>query len=186
VDPSNGVLYGHVIASSKGYAFIRPARDIFREIKDTLKSNAVQLPTPFDLLADLSTLGGKQLVPAQADDFAKQSIAADSLGHSSQSSSAKVIQGVLHKQSLIHEAVLCRILQATGSDVVGALRKSEIWDSARSGNFGEKRKSVQVLKLLSQEAKLPTIDPDVLQSEGDDAIGHPDEISKFPQEQCAI
>jgi hypothetical protein len=174
-----------VIASSKGYAFIRPARDVFREIKDTLDSNVVQLPTPFDLLANLSTLGGKQLVPIQAHDFAKQSIAADSLRRSSQSPSAEIIQGVLHKH-LIHEAVLCRILQATGSDVVGALRKSEIWDSARSGNFGEKEKSVQVLKTLSQEAKLPTIDPDVPKSEGNDASRLSDEICRFLPKQCAV
>jgi hypothetical protein len=174
-----------VIASSKGYAFIRPARDVFREIKDTLDSNVVQLPTPFDLLANLSTLGGKQLVPIQAHDFAKQSIATDSLRRSSQSPSAEIIQGVLHKH-LIHEAVLCRILQATGSDVVGALRKSEIWDSARSGNFGEKEKSVQVLKTLSQEAKLPTIDPDVLKSEGNDASRLSDEICRFLPKQCAV
>jgi hypothetical protein len=185
VDPTSGVLYGHVIAISQGYAFIRPTKDVFREIKDTFKADVVQLPTPFDLLAELSKLGSERSQPNQADDFAKQSIAADALLHSFQSSSANIIQEVLREKHSIDEAVLCRILQATGSDVIGALRKSEVWDAARSGSFGEKETSVQVLKSLSQEAKIP-INLGVLNPNGYESGGPSNDDGKFLLEKCVI
>jgi hypothetical protein len=185
VDPTSGVLYGHVIAISKGYAFIRPAKDVFREIKGAFKSNAVQMPTPFDLLADLSKLSSREPVPKRAYEFAKRSIAADALCHSSESPSAKLIQDVLCKQSSIDRAVLCRILQTTGSDVVGALRDSRIWDSARNGEYGEKELTVEVLKSLSEKAKLPqliALAPSKL--EVNKSGGPSDESGRFVLETC--
>lgn len=171
IDPLTGVLYGHVIAIAKGYAFIRPTKDVFEEIKDIIKFNVVQMPTPFDLLAELSKLDSRQFVPTQAAEFAKQSIANNTLHHSTQSASAKIIQGVLLGQSTLEKAVLCRIIQTTGSDVIGALQDSKIWDSARDGRFGEKESAVQVLKSLSREARLPQVPlamlkPKVIESGG--------------------
>lgn len=138
------------------------------------------MPTPFDLLADLSKLGSKRFVTTQAEELAKQSIAADTLRHSSQSPSAKIIHGVLRKKFSTDKPILCRILQTTGSDVIGALRKHDVWDSAREGRFGEKEKAVLVLQNLAQEAKLPFIYAVAPNPERSELGGPSDDNSKFP------
>lgn len=161
-------------------------KDIFREISSTPKFKTVQMPTPFDLLAELSKLDSKRLLPLQAAKFARQAIATNALQHSAQSASAKLIQGFLRKQLLLGENtmfILCKVLQTTGADLLGALRGSTIWELARDEKFGEVGMALQFLKDLSGEADIDCSPHKsnliVSEVKGEPAGSLPNKISKF-------